>query len=87
MLGREWRYALWHALHTTDFRAAITDTSRGSDADSNGAAIGAPIGALHGTSSIPADWRDTVLAAQHGGPLSPFSTWLHSKALRQLAPR
>lgn len=63
------RLAFWHAVHTPSWRAALVDTaSRGGDSDTNGAIVGALLGARDGASAIPAPWRECVLAATQKGP-------------------
>jgi ADP-ribosylglycohydrolase len=64
------RLAFWHAVHTPSWRAALVDTaSRGGDADTNSAIVGALLGARDGASAIPSVWVDRVLAAtQPGSP-------------------
>ncbi len=63
------RLAFWHAVHTPSWRDAVVDVaSRGGDADTNAAIVGALLGARDGASAIPAAWIDRVLAAQLPGP-------------------
>ncbi|MDQ3334180.1 MAG: ADP-ribosylglycohydrolase family protein [Myxococcota bacterium] len=63
------RLAFWHAVHTPSWRDAVVDVaSRGGDADTNAAIVGALLGARDGASAIPAAWRDRVLAATQPGP-------------------
>nr|HEX4316610.1 ADP-ribosylglycohydrolase family protein [Kofleriaceae bacterium] len=63
------RLAMWHAVHAPSWRAAVVDVaSRGGDADTNAAIVGALVGARDGVAAIPAAWRERVLAAvQNGG--------------------
>lgn len=62
------RLAYWHAAHTPSWRDAVVDTaSRGGDADTNGAIVGALLGARDGVDAIPRAWLDRVLAAKQRG--------------------
>ena len=62
------RLAYWHAAHTSSWRDALIDTaSRGGDADTNGAIVGALLGARDGVDAIPRAWLDRVLAAKQRG--------------------
>jgi len=63
------RLALWHVHHTASWRDAAVDVaSRGGDADTNAAIVGALLGARDGASAIPHAWRERVLAAALPGP-------------------
>ena len=64
------RLAFWHCVHTPSWQAAVVDVaSRGGDADTNAAIVGALLGARDGVDAIPAAWRDRVLGAtQPGSP-------------------
>jgi ADP-ribosyl-[dinitrogen reductase] hydrolase len=63
------RLAFWHAVHTPTWRAALVDVaSRGGDSDTNGAIVGALVGARDGASAIPAPWLERVLGATQKGP-------------------
>lgn len=63
------RLAFWHLVHTPSWRDAVVDVaSRGGDADTNGAIVGALLGARDGVSAIPRAWIDRVLAATQPGP-------------------
>ncbi|MGE0398436.1 MAG: ADP-ribosylglycohydrolase family protein, partial [Kofleriaceae bacterium] len=62
------RLAFWHAAHTPTWRAALVDVaSRGGDADTNAAIVGALLGARDGESAIPAAWVERVLGATQPG--------------------
>jgi ADP-ribosylglycohydrolase len=62
------RLTYWHAAHTKSWRDAVVDTaSRGGDADTNGAIVGALLGARDGVDAIPRPWLDRVLAAKQRG--------------------
>lgn len=62
------RLAYWHAAHTKSWRDAVVDTaSRGGDADTNGAIVGALLGARDGVDAIPRAWIERVLAAKQRG--------------------
>jgi ADP-ribosylglycohydrolase len=63
------RLAFWHDAHTPAWRDAVVDvSSRGGDADTNAAIVGALLGARDGASAIPHAWRDRVLGATLPGP-------------------
>ncbi len=63
------RIAFWHAAHTRSWRDAVVDTaSRGGDADTNTAIVGALLGARDGVAAIPRPWVERVLAATQPGP-------------------
>ncbi len=63
------RLAFWHLMHTPSWRDAVVDVaSRGGDADTNAAIVGALLGARDGVSAIPRAWVDRVLAATQPGP-------------------
>ena len=62
------RLAFWHLVHTRSWRDAVVDVaSRGGDADTNGAIVGALLGARDGESAIPEAWRLRVLGATQPG--------------------
>jgi ADP-ribosylglycohydrolase len=63
------RLAFWHLVNTPSWRDAVVDVaSRGGDADTNAAIVGALLGARDGVSAIPRAWVDRVLAATQPGP-------------------
>lgn len=63
------RLAFWHVVHTPSWRDAVIDVaSRGGDADTNAAIVGALLGARDGALAIPPAWIDRVLAATQPGP-------------------
>jgi ADP-ribosyl-[dinitrogen reductase] hydrolase len=63
------RLAFWHANHTKTYRESVIDVaSRGGDADTNGAIVGALVGARDGMVAIPEAWRLRVLAVRQRGP-------------------
>ena len=63
------RLAFWHAVHTPSWRDAVVDVaSRGGDSDTNGAIVGALVGARDGASAIPPAWIERVLGATQPGP-------------------
>ncbi len=79
------RIAFWHCVHTRSWQAALVDTaSRGGDADTNAAIVGALVGARDGASAIPTAWRDRVLAATQRGS-SAWGDAHHPKHLLVLA--
>ena len=62
------RLAFWHLVHTPSWRDAVVDVaSRGGDADTNGAIVGALLGARDGASALPTAWIERVLAATQPG--------------------
>ena len=64
------RLAYWHALHTRSWRDAVVDVaSRGGDADTNAAIVGALMGACTGAAAIPPAWVERVLGATLPGTL------------------
>lgn len=53
--------ALWQLLHADSVEDALADTiSRGGDTDTNAAICGALLGAVHGVSSMPNRWLETL---------------------------
>jgi ADP-ribosylglycohydrolase len=63
------RLAFWHLVNTPSWRDAVVDVaSRGGDADTNAAIVGALLGARDGVHAIPRAWIDRVLAATQPGP-------------------
>lgn len=63
------RLAFWHLVHTPSWHDALVDVaSRGGDADTNSAIVGALLGARDGVAAIPPPWVARVLAAKQGGP-------------------
>ena len=75
------RLAFWHARHTRSWRDAVVDVaSRGGDADTNAAIVGALLGARDGAEAIPAAWRERVLGATLPGP----ETWAEAHHPRHL---
>jgi ADP-ribosyl-[dinitrogen reductase] hydrolase len=53
------RLAFWHLVHTPSWRDAVVDVaSRGGDADTNAAIVGALLGARDGARAIPRAWID-----------------------------
>jgi ADP-ribosyl-[dinitrogen reductase] hydrolase len=75
------RLAFWHLVHTDEPVAALIDTvNRGGDADTNGAIVGALLGACHGEEALPAQWRQLVLNALRGEK-SPFAVEYHPRQL------
>ena len=64
------RLALWELWHAPTFEAALVDVvNRGGDADTNGAVVGALMGAVHGDTAIPEHWATPVLEVNGPGPL------------------
>lgn len=57
--------ALWQLLHAPSFEEALVDTvARGGDTDTNAAIVGALLGAVHGASALPAQWRLSLLSCR-----------------------
>ncbi|TVR48652.1 MAG: hypothetical protein EA402_00475 [Planctomycetota bacterium] len=76
------RLAFWELLHAPSWRAGVIDAvNRGGDADTNGAIVGALLGAHHGLSAIPDQWLKQVLDCQ---PPAPWNAQWHP---RELLPR
>jgi ADP-ribosylglycohydrolase len=64
------RIAFWHLGHTPSWRDAVVDvSSRGGDADTNAAIVGALLGARDGLHAIPAAWIERVLGVAQPGPM------------------
>ncbi len=77
------RLAFWHLCHTP-WQAALVDTaSRGGDADTNAAIVGALLGARDGVLAIPAAWVERVLAVEQPGP-PEWATAHHPRHLLSL---
>lgn len=54
--------AVWQMLHADSAEVGISDTvMQGGDTDTNAAIAGALLGALHGESSLPDQWKDSIL--------------------------
>ncbi len=78
------RLAFWHLSHTASWRDALVDvTSRGGDADTNGAIVGALLGARDGVHAIPVAWIERVLGATQPGPRD-WANAHHPRHLLQL---
>jgi ADP-ribosyl-[dinitrogen reductase] hydrolase len=63
--------AFYQALHAETFEEGVVATvMSGGDTDTNGAIAGALLGAIHGASAIPLQWREAVLSCrpQRGAP-------------------
>ncbi len=81
------RLAFWHAVHTPSWQAAVIDVaSRGGDADTNTAIVGALLGARDGAGAIPAAWSERVLAVTQPGPAA-WADAHHPRHLLALARR
>jgi len=79
------RLAFWHAVHTPSWRDAVVDVaSRGGDADTNAAIVGALLGARDGAPAIPPAWAERVIAATQRGPRAWAETH-HPRHLLALA--
>ena len=75
------RLAFWHASHTASWRDALVDVaSRGGDADTNAAIVGALLGARDGVLAIPDPWIERVLSVTQPGP----PAWADAHHPRQL---
>lgn len=80
------RLAFWELLHAPTAAAGLIDAvNRGGDADTNGAIVGALIGAYHGAEALPAAWRTAVLKAMSEVPASPWWTTYHPRLFLPLA--
>lgn len=76
------RLAFWHLLHTARPAAALIDTvNRGGDADTNGAIVGALLGAAHGADALPPAWVNAVLEST---PRAPWDDAYHPKQFHAL---
>ncbi|TVR45942.1 MAG: hypothetical protein EA402_03525 [Planctomycetota bacterium] len=63
------RLAFWELLHAPSYAAGVIDAvNRGGDADTNGAIVGALLGAHYGMQAIPSKWLAAVLDCQPGSP-------------------
>ena len=79
------RLAFWHLMHTPSWRDALVDTaSRGGDADTNAAIVGALLGSRDGVGAIPRPWIDRVLGVTQPGP-DDWAEAHHPKHLLTLA--
>jgi ADP-ribosyl-[dinitrogen reductase] hydrolase len=79
------RLAFWELLHAPTFESALIDVvNRGGDADTNGAIVGALLGAFFGEAAIPERWKPVVLAALQDGQPGPFRDIYHPRQLLQL---
>jgi ADP-ribosylglycohydrolase len=59
------RLAAYQLHHAESVEAGIVDTvQRGGDSDTNGAIVGALLGAVYGRDAIPWAWRDRVLTCR-----------------------
>jgi ADP-ribosylglycohydrolase len=64
------RMAFWHLVHTPSWRDGVVDAaSRGGDADTNAAIVGALLGARDGLHAIPEAWLARVLSVAQPGPM------------------
>jgi len=81
--------AFWQLLHAESFEEGLVDTiQRGGDTDTNGAIVGALLGAYYGIEAIPKKWQDTVLNCepQYGSPDTqyPRPEWLWPTDMKEL---
>lgn len=75
------RLAFWQLVHADSYEAGLVDTvNRGADADTNGAIVGALLGAYHGLDAIPARWREAVVGALSGAT-GPWATTYHPRRM------
>lgn len=78
------RLAFWELHHAPSFEAGILDAcNRGGESDTNGAIVGALLGAFHGEEAIPELWKTTVLEALSTRP-GPFFELYHPRVLLTL---
>lgn len=76
------RLAFWELLHRRSFAEALLDVAnRGGDADTNCAVAGALLGAFHGASGIPTEWREAVLGAPPHPSLRHLAGRCHPRQL------
>jgi len=80
------RLAFFQLLNAKDFRDALVDTvNRGGDADTNGAIVGALLGAFYGEQAIPAQWKKRVRRVlkdcPEGNPKNELATTYHPNRL------
>jgi hypothetical protein len=72
------RNAFHQLLHAPSFEEGVVRTvSQGGDADTNGAIVGALLGAVYGRDAVPLRWRRTVLScrAVTGRQVRPAPFW------------
>jgi ADP-ribosylglycohydrolase len=63
--------AFYQALHAESFEDGVVKTlMHGGDTDTNAAIAGALLGAIHGASAIPCQWKEAILTCrpQEGMP-------------------
>ncbi len=79
--------ALWAAVHPRSFEDGLSAiVSAGGDADTNGAAAGAVLGARFGLSGIPAHWRERVAEIRsYADPSLP--EWPERRPMEEYADR
>jgi ADP-ribosylglycohydrolase len=76
------RLAFYHLLKTPSLEEALVDTvMRGGDADTNGAIVGALLGAVRGFNAIPMRWSLTVDEAVVKRPEEYLANGLHQLAI------
>ncbi|MBK9031823.1 MAG: ADP-ribosylglycohydrolase family protein [Myxococcales bacterium] len=79
------RLAFWHLVHAPDFVTGVIDVvNRGGDADTNGAIVGAMLGARDGLATLPRRWVERVHDAVP--PDAALATRYHPRALVELLP-
>jgi ADP-ribosyl-[dinitrogen reductase] hydrolase len=79
--------AFFRMLHASDATEAIVQTVRqGGDSDTNGAIVGALVGALYGRDALPRQWRAMVLTCrpQPATPFGPALAPVHRPRPRSL---
>jgi len=78
------RVAFYQLLHAESFEDALLDTvNRGGDADTNGAIVGALLGARYGAEGISEDWKTIVMTCTPKGS-KVFNETYHPRTLLQL---
>lgn len=66
--------AVWELLHAPSFEVGLLDAVyRARDAGGTAAVAGALLGAYHGASAMPQEWRERVLAATADEKLGPLA--------------
>lgn len=80
------RLAMWYLNNTESYEASMIDLiNRGGDSDTNGAIVGAMLGAHHGLDSIPERWRLKVENCFSDADPSIWGSTYHPRHLFGLA--
>lgn len=79
------RLAFWELLHAPDWRTGIVDAvNRGGDTDTNGAIVGALMGAFYGAEGIPEEWAKKVLECDPREPFNRDGPWHPMRLMEML---